>query len=84
MAAAEADAAELKRRVEVSHADLGRALKTVDELLYGLPDSKKRLAPYVAASALPEAAEIDAARARAQDESKRAASELEKVRRLTP
>lgn len=78
------DAAELKRRVEASHADLARALKTLDELLYGLPDSEKRLAPYVAASAMLEAAELDAAHARAQDDSKRAASELEKVRRLTP
>ena len=78
------DAAELKRRVEASHAELGRSLKTLDELLFGLPDSKKRLAPYVAAAALPEQAEIEAARARAQDESKRAASELENVRRLTP
>ena len=78
------NAAELKRRVEASHADLGRSLKTLDELLGGLPDAEKRLAPHVAASALLEAGEIDAARARAQDESKRAASELEKVRRVTP
>lgn len=78
------DAAELKRRVEASHAELGRALKTLDELLNGLPDTEKRLAPHVAASALLEASEIDAARARAQDESKRAAAELEKARRITP
>lgn len=77
-------AAELKRRVEASHADLARSLKTLDDLLYGLPDAEKRLAPYVAAAALLDAGEIDAARARAQDESKRAASELEKVRRITP
>ncbi|SRR5258706_11629262 len=78
------DAAELKRRVEASHADLGRSLKTLDDLLYGLPESGKRLAPYAERSALLEPAEIDAARGRAQDESKRAASELEKVRRITP
>lgn len=78
------NAAELKRRVEASHADLGRALKTLDELLNGLPDTEKSLAPHVAASALLEASEIDAARARAQDESKRAAAELEKARRITP
>jgi hypothetical protein len=78
------DAAELKRRVEAVHADLGRSLKTLDDLLDSLRDSNKRLAPYVAASALLQGAEIDAARARAQDESKRAASELEKVRRITP
>lgn len=78
------DAAELKRRVEASHADLSRSLKTLDDLLYGLPEAEKRLAPHVAASAMLEAGEIDAARARAQDESKRAASELEKVRRAVP
>ena len=78
------NAAELKRRVEASYADLGRSLKTLDDLLGNLPEAEKRLAPHVAASALLEAGEIDAARARAQDQSKRAASELENVRRLTP
>jgi len=77
-------ATELKRRVEASHADLARSLKTLDDLLYGLPDAEKRLAPHVAAAALLEQREIDAARARAQDDSQRAASELEKVRRITP
>ena len=77
-------ATELKRRVEASHADLARSLKTLDDLLYGLADAEKRLAPHVAAEALLEQREIDAARARAQDESQRAASELEKVRRITP
>jgi hypothetical protein len=78
------DAAELKRRVEASHADLTRSLKTLDDLLGNLPDAEKRLAPHVAASALLEAGEIDAARQRAQDDSKRAASELEQVRRIVP
>src|SRR6185369_6973203 len=32
-------ATELKRRVEASHADLARSLKTLDDLLYGLPDA---------------------------------------------
>jgi hypothetical protein len=78
------NAAELKRRVEVSHADLNRTLKTLDDLLGNLPDAEKRLAPHVAASALLEAGEIDAARKRAQEESKRAAAELEQVRRIVP
>ena len=78
------DAAELKRRVETTHAELARSLKTLEDLLNGLPESEQRLAPHVAASALPEAGEIDTARARAQDESKRAASELEKARRISP
>ena len=78
------DAAELKRRVEASHADLGRSLKALDDLLGNLPDAEKRLAPHVAASALLGTKEIDAARARAQDDSKRAAVELEQVRRIVP
>ena len=76
------DAAELKRRVEMTHADLARSLKTVDDLLGNLPDAEKRLAPHVAPTALLEAGEIDAARKRAQDDSTRAAAELEQVRRL--
>jgi hypothetical protein len=78
------DAAELKRRVEANHADLGRSLKTLDDLLGNLPEAEKRLAPHVAATALLEAGEIDAARQRAQDDSKRAATELEQVRRIVP
>ena len=46
------------------------------------PTPRSASRPHVAASALLEAGEIDAARNRAQDESKRAASELEKVRRI--
>jgi hypothetical protein len=78
------NAAELKRRVEASYADLGRTLKTLDDLLNNLPEAEKRLAPHVAATALLEAGEIDAARKRAQDDSKRVAAELEQVRRLQP
>jgi len=77
-------ATELKRRVEASHADLSRSLKTLDDLLGNLPEAEKRLAPHVAAAALLEQSEIDAARARAQDDAKRAASELEQVRRIVP
>jgi len=76
------DAAELKRRVEASHADLGRSLKTLDDLLYNLPTAEKRLAPHVAPSALLEAGEIDAARKRALDDATRATAELEQVRRI--
>jgi hypothetical protein len=78
------DAAELKRRVEAKHAELGRSLKTLEDLLNNLPEAEKRLAPHVAAAALLEAGEIDAARKRAQDQSKRAAEELEQVRRIVP
>ena len=76
------NATELKRRVEASHADFERSLKTLDGLLAGLPDTERRLAPHVAAAALLQAGEIDAARKRAQDDSQRAAAELEQVRRI--
>lgn len=76
------DAAELKRRVEASHADLGRSLKTLDDLLGNLPEAEKRLAPHVAPTALLEAGEIDAARKRALDDATRATAELEQVRRI--
>jgi len=77
-------ATDLKSRVEASHAELARALKVLDDLLGNLPDAERRLAPHVAASALLDAGEIDAARKRAQDDSKRAAADLEQVRRIVP
>ena len=77
-------AADLKKKVEADHNDLARSLKTLDDLLAGLPEAEKRLQGQVAPGALIEAKEIDAARARAQDAAKRAAAELEQVRRLTP
>ena len=77
-------ATDLKRRVEATHAELDRSLKALDGLLNNLPDAEKRLAPHVAASALLEAGEIDAARKRVQDDSQRAVAELEQVRRIVP
>ena len=76
------DAMDLKRKVERDHTDLGRSLKTLDELIYALDDAKKRLAPHVAASLLLDDGAVRAARARAQEEAKRAADELEKARRI--
>jgi hypothetical protein len=78
------DALELKRRVERDHADLARALKTEDELLYGLVDAQKQLAPFVDAALLLPDAERERARAQAQAEAKRADTELQKMRNLTP
>jgi len=75
-------ATELKRRVEASHAELDRSLKTLDGLLGGLPDTEKRLTARVAATAMLDAGEIDAARKRAQQDSQRATAELEQVRRI--
>jgi hypothetical protein len=75
-------ATELKRRVEASHADLDRSLKALDGLLGGLPDTEQRLAPHLTGTALLDAAEIDAARKRVQQDSQRATAELEQVRRI--
>ncbi len=76
------DAMDLKRKLERDHTDLGRALKALDELLYSLDDAKQRLAPHVDASLLLDDGALRAARARAQEEAKRAADELEKARRI--
>ena len=78
------DAADLMRKVERDHADLGRSLRTLDEQLFSLEDTGKRLAPQVDASLLLDDATRRAARARAQEEAKRAAGELEKTRRIGP
>jgi hypothetical protein len=78
------DAADLKRKVERDHADLGRSLRTLDGLLYSLEDAGKRLAPHLGASLLLDDATRRAARARAQEEAKRSDDELEKTRRIGP
>jgi hypothetical protein len=77
-------ATDLKRRVEADHAELSRSLKALEELLTQFPEAGKRIAPHVAAEALIDMKEIEAARVRTQEVSKNAASELERVRRLTP
>ena len=78
------DAMDLKKKVERDHADLGRSLKALDELLYSLEDAEKRLAPHVGAALLLDDAAREAARARAKEEATRAAVELEKTRRIGP
>jgi hypothetical protein len=75
-------ASDLKKRVERDHFDLDVSLKALSELLLTLPDAQKRLEPHVDASLLLAEAERRKARERAQEAAKRAADELEKVRRL--
>jgi hypothetical protein len=74
----------LKKKVEQDHRELERSLKALEELLTTLPEASKRLEPHVARSALLDDAERQRARARAQDDARRAAAELTKVRNLTP
>jgi len=75
-------ASDLKKRVERDHHELDVSLKALSQLLYALPETQKELAPHVDASLLLEEAERRRARERAEEAAKRAADELEKVRRL--
>ena len=61
-------ALELKRDVERDHGDLARSLKTLDELLSGLHDVQKQLAPFVDAQLMLPDAQRDLARAVVQAE----------------
>jgi hypothetical protein len=76
------DALSLKQRVEREHYDLGIALKALDELLYTLPESEKRLAPHVDQALLLDLKVADAARRQAQADAERAQEELTRVRRF--
>ena len=75
-------ATDLKKRAERDHFDLEVSLKALSDLLLTLPESQKFLALHVDASLLLEDAVRRQARERAQETAKRAADELEKVRRL--
>src|SRR5437763_6439893 len=78
------DALSLKQRVEREHYDLGIALKALDELLYTVPESEKRLAPHVGQALLLDLKVADAARRQAQVDAQRANDEITRVRRLVP
>jgi len=78
------DATKLKTRVEQQHADLGRTLKAIEDVLFTMSDAQKRLAPHVPANLLLEASARDAAGKQAQADAQRAAAELEKARSLAP
>jgi hypothetical protein len=75
-------AADLKKRVERDHHELELSLKTLSQLLFTLPEAQKELAPHVDAALLLEDDLRRRARERAEEASKRATEELEKVRRL--
>ena len=75
-------AADLKKRVERDHFELDVSLKALSHLLLSLPEAQKRLEPHVDASLLLEESERRSAGERAQQAAKRAADDLEKVRRL--
>jgi hypothetical protein len=75
-------AGELKKQVENAHFELNVALKALDGLLDGMQESLKRMAPLVGDRMLVEAELLNAARARAREELKRSADELERARQV--
>jgi len=77
-------AGEMKRRIEGQHADLGRMLKALEDLLFSMPEASKNLAPFVAPDLLIEEDVIAAARKRGQAEAARAVEDLQKARDLAP
>jgi len=77
-------ASELKRRVEAQHADLGRMLKALDELLFSMSDALKRLEPHIGAGMLIDNEAVEAARKRGRDDAARAAADLDRTRALAP
>src|SRR5262245_53037212 len=75
-------ASDLKKRVERDHYELEASLKSLANLLGTLPEAQKRLEPHVGRALLLEDDARRAARERAEEAQKRAAEELEQVRKL--
>jgi hypothetical protein len=75
-------AGELKKRVENAHYELGVPLKTLDTLLDGMQESRKRVGPLVGEQRVIDAAALSAARLQAQEELKRSTTELERARQI--
>jgi len=75
-------AGELKKRVENAYYEAGVPLKTLDSLLDGMQESRKRLGPLVGENRLIGADLLGAARKQVQEELKRNAAELERARQI--
>ena len=75
-------ASELKKRMERDYFELNTALKTLDTLYGGMPESVKRAAPLLGDKALLPASEFNKAAQETQEELKRVAIELERARQL--
>jgi len=78
------DAMTQKKTVESQYFDYGLTLKTLADLLHGFRDSRKRVEAHVDDAALLEVGPAEEARRLVVKESKRAAEELDGVRRLAP
>ena len=75
-------ALELKQHVERDHREVDIALKTLDELLFGLAETERGLAPHVAPGVLLDEDARRKALGQLELESKQAAAALEKTRAL--
>lgn len=77
-------ASALKKQVEHDHFDLKVQLEALADLLDTLPEANKRLVPHVQTAVLLEDDVRKQARREVLEEARRAAAELEKVRKLVP
>jgi hypothetical protein len=76
------DAIKQKKRVEADYFSYNLALKALTELLWGFPDARKRLAPHIDERFLLDVGPAEDARRLAMKESRRAAEDLDFLRRL--
>jgi hypothetical protein len=72
-------AAELKKKMDADQADLDRVLKTLAELIAGLPESEKPLAGFIDPSYILDEAQRAAALKRVQADTKRNADEVARI-----
>jgi hypothetical protein len=75
-------AGDLKKRVENAHYELGVPLKTLDSLLDGMQESRKRVGPLTGEKLVISSEALSKARQHVQDELKRSATELERARQI--
>ena len=68
--------------MENAHFELNTALKTLDTLIEGMHESRKRMQPLVGDKLIVDAAALNGARAAVQAELKRTAEELERARQV--
>jgi hypothetical protein len=75
-------AAELKKKMDADQADLDRVLKTLAELIAGLPESEKPLAAFVDPSYLLDEGQRTSALRRVQTDLKRNADDVARIGNL--
>lgn len=73
-----------KKKAEDDYFNYNLALTALAELLWSMPDARKRLAPHVDSARLLEVGPAEDARRQVLQEAKRAADELDRMRRIAP